>query len=364
MGYYLGNQNIIDNYRDLAPGRFTNRASLAAGSPGYLAYISDQNDLILGGAVNQSTPDTGVSWYKFYLKPLDYKNEVLLNQGVLAGGGQNVSTYDINTMQQLTYATDALIKLSTGLTFTTAYGGSHSTKLYAYYHQGRDSLSTSYGGYGVYKHLWSNFAITYAISNRPNCQGANINTLQPGPVTQNTYGVVLKGSSSCYIGFATDTWTSGGFNAPNGTGTGWATFTQNYGYNYAGSGDLYRLTFAGAAWAATGTGGPPNGGGSGKVLNTKWGKFYNGGAQIDKYTEATNAWSVAYARNGTIYDYQEQSTMMAQDWGYWCGYSQVSGAVSYYKNTYYQHYATDSLAYMGYANISFPLVAASTATGP
>jgi len=363
MGYFLRNQNIIDNYRNLAPGKITNRASLPTGSQGYLAYLSDQNDLVIGGLSESQPPDINISWYKFILAPMDYKNEVLLTQGVLGGGG--ASGVDRNTMQQIIHLTDVLVKLTQTLPFTTAYGGAHSTKLVAYYHQGRDALGTAYNGYGVYMHDWATYTGVSSIPNRPNCQSANINTLQPGPVMQNTFGVVLKDSASCYLTFSNNTWTTGGYNAPNGTGTGWATFTGNYGYNYAGSGNLYRLNFVSAAWSATGVGGPPNGGGAGKVLNTKWGKFYNGGAQIEKYTETTNAWSITYARNGTIYNFQEQSTMMGQDWGYWLGYSIIDGGVAtYLKETYYQHYATDTITYMAYTNISYTTVAGSVTQGP
>ena len=368
MGYYLGNQNIIDNYRDLAPGRITNRASLPTGSAGYLAYLSDQNDLVIGGASENQAPDVNITWYKFRMKPMDYKNEVLLNQGVLGGGGQNIPDNDRNTMQQVLYNTDSLIKLTATLPFTTAYGGGHSTKLLAYYHQGRDALATSYNGYGAVKHDWISYTQVY-LNNRPNCQGANINTLQPGPVTQNTYGIVLKDSASCYIQFSTDTWTSGGYDAPNGTGLGWATFSQYYGYNYSGSGDLYRLDFNSSAWSATGAGGPPSGGSApraGKVLNTKWGKFYTGGLNYDKYTEASNSWSVALNRNVPVdYDNQYQSTLMAQDWGYWCGYLDAGhGSAIFDKFTYIHHYATDTIFHLSFMDISYPTVAASATTGP
>jgi hypothetical protein len=367
MGYFINRQNIIDNSKRLAPGQFTNRASLPTGAIGYLAYLSDQNDLIVGGESESQAPDTNISWYKFLLKPMDYKNEVILTQGVLGGGGQNVSSNDRNTMQQIIHATDLLIKLTSTLPFTTAYGGAHSSKLAAYYHQGRDALSTVFNGFGVFKHDWATYTGVSSIPNRPNCQGANINTLQPGPVTGNTFGIVLKSSASCYITFSSDTWTSGGYDAPNGTSTGWATYTQNNGYNYAGSGNLFKLTFSNATWSSTGAGGPPNGGGSGKVLNTKWGKFYNGGASIDKYTESSNTWStVAVAPNGnSISGFQEQSTMMGQDWGYWLGFSDnSSGNAVYYKNTYYHHYATETIARMSFTDISFTTIAGSATQGP
>jgi len=374
MGYFINNQNIVDNSRNLAPGKFTNRASLPSPSTlGYLAYISDQNDLAVGGIVNSMLPDIGNTWYKFMIRPLDYKNEVILSQGVIGGGG--AAGEDRNTIQQMIYSVDTIVKLVTTLPVTTAYGGGHGNKLHAYYHQGRDTAMATAGKTAL-KNDWATYSIQI-LPERPNCFGANINTTQPGPVIQNTFGVVMQGTASCYITFSTDTWTVGGYNAPS-TGTGWATYSGNYGYNYSGSGDLYRLTFPSGSWASTGAGGPPNGGGAGKVLNTKWGKFYNGGGKVDRYTEASNSWSIAAnSPNGsTPGSWQEQTTLMAQDWGYWCGFSDTTSGTAYYKITYQHHYATETLtasitisnlqatANMGVASISFPTVAGCSTQGP
>jgi len=369
MGYYIGNSNIIDNYQQLAPGKITNRASLPTGSQGYLAYLADQNDLVIGGLSESQDPDSNISWYKFVLAPMDYKNEVLLAQGVLGGGG--ASGVDRNTMQQIIHATDLLIKLTQTLPFTTAYGGAHSTKLVAYYHQGRDALDTTYNGYGVYMHDWATYTGVSSIPSRPNCQGANINTLQPGPVTQNTLGVVLKSSASCYLTFSSNTWTTGGYDAPNGTGTGGlATFTQNYGYNFQGNyGNLYRLNWSSRTWSDTGqTSHYFGGAGDSRILNSKWGKFYFTADDVIAYFESSNTFALVATSPVNNYDtsgFGEQSTMMGQDWGYWLGFSDTNNPNAvYYKNTYYQHYATDTIVRMSHTDISYPTVAGSVTQGP
>jgi hypothetical protein len=363
MGYYINRQNIVDNRKDLAPGKITNRASLPTGADGYLAYLADQNDLVVGGPTLNLKPDTGLTWYKFLTKPLDYKNEVIISQGVIVGGGE-VGYGDRNTIQQVQVQTDLLIKISITAPFNTAYGGNHSTYLYAYYHQGRDDSGLTVG-HASFKQDWATYTITY-ISPRPNCNGPNLNSTQPGAKTQNTFGVLMKDSASCYVTFSNDTWTSGGYDGV-ATGTGWGSFGQDHGYNYGASGDLYVVNFSGGAWHATGAGGPPNGGGAGKSLNTKYGKRYNGGAAIDRYTESNNTWSVVGSSpNGnSTASWQEQQTIMGQDWGYWLGFTDVSsGSVSYSKNTYYQHYPTESFVRMTYTDISYPTTAGCTTHGP
>jgi hypothetical protein len=364
MGYFINRQNIVDNSRDLAPGKFTSRAGLPTGAAGYLAYISDQNDLVVGGPSLSQAPDTNITWYKFLVKPFDYKNDVILGQGVIVGGG--LSGYgDRNTIQQLIFPTDTLIKLTNTMDFNTAYGGGHSTTLYGYYHQGRDSSDTQTPGYKSAKIDWATYTRTY-LNNRTNCFGGGLNSTQPGLIVQNTFGVLLKGTNSCYITFSTDTWTAGGYNA-SATGTGWGSYGQDRGYNYAGSGSLYAINLTGGTWYDTGAGGPPNGGGAGKSLNSKYGKRYNGGARIDAYIESSNSWRVAAnsPRGNNALLWQEQQTLMAQDWGYWIAFSDVSsGSASYSVNTYYHHFPTDTIVQMAYANASYPSVVGSTAVGP
>jgi hypothetical protein len=361
MGYYINRQNIVDNNKDLAPGKFTSRASLPSGAAGYLAYLSDQNDLIVGGDSESQPPDTNITWYKFLIKPLDYKNEVILSQGVIAGGGE--SGYgDRNTIQQMLFQTDTLIKITNQAPFNTAYGGGHSTALHGYYHQGRDD-SGSTPGYASIKADWATYSIS-VLNPRTSCFGGGLNSTQPGSVVQNTFGVLLLGPNSCYITFSTDTWTNGGYNAPS-TGTGWGSFGQNLGYNYAGNGDLYAINFPGT-WYDKASG-PPNGGGAGKSLNTKYGRRYNGGSTIDVYNESSNAWSIVGGSphgNSTV-SWQEQQTLMAQDWGYWIAYSDVSsGSAAYSVATFYHHFPTDTVVRMRFADASYPTVAGSTAIGP
>lgn len=350
MAFYVGNTQIVDNSSDIIPGKFTTRANLPTGGAGYLAYVTDQNELVINTTVSQqagsdpTSADAGVTWYRFLTKPMNYKNEVILAQGTVAGGVDGTGAH--YRMEQMIYATDSLNLLLQTLPFTTASGGNHSTDTTAYYHQGGYAGTENLTA----KHDWATFTVQGTTA-RPTCLGGYVNSLQPGPKTQNTIGVLLQGTASCYITFATDTWTSGGYNA-SGTGHGWGNFGSTYGYNWNGTDDLYRLTWAGATWNVTGAGKPPNSTDYGKSLNSKWDKLYSSGgtssSYMDRYNTVSNSWSSNVSSSALTW--RDQSTLMGQDWGYWLGYY-WNGA--YYANSYQHHYATETLT-------TFPVISNAT----
>lgn len=361
MAFFINTTKVIDNSSDIIPGKFTTRASLPPGAAGYLAYVSDLNEFVantsvaLQGGTDPTAADAGITWYKFITKPMSYKNEVLLAQGTIAGGFNNGGA--LYRIEQIYYSNDTMAIVAPYLPFTTASGGSHSTAGYAYYHR---------GGYvgtekGTAKHDWATYTVV-TLTDRPNCYGGYINCLEPGPVAQNTIGVVLNGTASCYITYSTDSWTTGGYNA-SGTGHGWATYSGNYGYNWDGTNDLYRLTWAGATWAPTTAGNPPNSTDYAKSLNSKWGKFYSSGgtssSYMDRYTEASNSW--ASNVSGMALTWQDQSTLMGQDWGYYIGFY-WSG--TYYASGYQLHYPTETVTLNSYAALTSGASAASSCTGP
>jgi hypothetical protein len=341
MAFYINNTKIIDNSSDLIPGKFTTRASLPIGGAGYLAYVADLNEFVSNTTVAQQAntdptqADAGVTWYKFLTKPMSYKNEVILAQGTVAGGW--IGSAALYRISQVLYASDVVNFLAQTLPFTTASGGNHSTADTAYYHQGGYVGSENLTA----KHSWSTFSVS-TTTPRPNCFGAYLNSVQPGPKTQNTIGVLLQGSASCYITFATDAWTTGGYDTV-ATGHGWGSFGSSYGYNWDGTNDLYQLTWAGATWAASGAGKPPNSTDYAKSLNSKWNKLYSSGgtssSYMDRYDTVGNAWTSNVS--SIALTWQDQSTLMGQDWGYYVGFL-WSGA--YYASSYQLHYPTETIS--------------------
>jgi len=288
----------------VAAGSFATKANLPVGAAGYLAYVQDTENLTVNVGNGQ--------WLTFQTRAMDYKNEVILEQGTI-GGGYNASSV-FTTITKIHYASDSPIKLLPTLGFATNYGGWHSTYLYAYYHQGGGGVGTS-----ACKQDWATMTVGI-INSRPSCSGANINSTQPGPKQQNTIGVLTHSTDSCYLTFATDTWTSGGYSTGLVDETyGYATFGANYGYTNGGGGsNVYKLNWGTATWSATSSG-TGSYGQYAKALNTKWEKWYQGGtgSNISQYTNSNDSFtSVGSAPSS----FQEQETLMGQDWGYWSGY--------------------------------------------
>jgi hypothetical protein len=294
--------------------RFPSAASLPTGNglAGYLAYVQDTETL-------QLNIGSGL-WRKFQTRAIDYKNEVILEQGTV-GGGYNASSI-FQSITKIHYASDAPIQLLPTLSFTTKYGNVHSTAMHAYYHQGDGALSSN-NGYGACKQDWATMTVT-TITSRSSCGGSYITSTQPGPKQQNTFGVVMLGLNSCYITFATDSWTNGGYSTGlvDNSG-GLATFGESYAYTIGtGSSNVYKLDWVAATptWTATSSGtGTWNY--SPKALNSKWNKWYQSGGtsstNLDIYLNASNTYSTSPST--APFGSQEQETLMGQDWGYWTG---------------------------------------------
>lgn len=351
MAFKLNTTTIIDNSGEFIPESYSTRANLPSGAASYISYVADQQELVvnLSTAVATKGTETAVTWYKFMIKPMDYKNEVIIEQGTVANGYVNSSVY--NTIHRLIHSQDVIQLMTQTTPFTSKYGGWHSTYLYAYYHQGNNESTTTYG---TASQDWATHTVT-TLSNRPTAvSGMDMNSTQPGPKLQNTFGVLLGTSgASVYLTFSTNSWTTGGYNYPTSTNYGWGTFGQNYGYSWNSGQSTYKLTWGTGSWAVS-TGGPTTGGTSslGKALNTKWGKFYHVGDQgsqqtgASKYNTSTDAWTglSTVETNPQV----EQGMMMGQDWGYMLGGYGPSGSWAG-QNAYSQKmmYVSDSIVRQG-----------------
>lgn len=351
MALYSNSTNIsITNSQYVVPATFTTRASLPTGAAGYLAYVQDQAEFVVntGAGVADTGIESGVKWYRFLVKPMDYKNETIIEQGTVANGYVGSSIY--NTIHRIVHSQDILQLMTQTTPFTSKYGGWHSTELYAYYHQGNNEGATTQG---AAKQSWATAAMT-TLTNRATLTGNAMNSTQPGPKLSNTVGVLLQSTSSCYISFATDAWVIGGYNISGGTNYGWGTFGQNYGYTWnSGYSNTYKLNWGNSTWAA-GAGSPSAGGTSslGKALNTKWEKFYHVGDQgtqqtsASKHNNSNDTWTSLTTTQ--INPQVEQSMCMGQDWGYLLGGYGPSGSWSG-QNAYSQKmmYVSDTISRTG-----------------
>jgi hypothetical protein len=328
-----------------------------------MAYVADQNEFVTskGTSVVTTGNESGVIWYKFLTKPMDYKNEVILQQGTVGGGYSASSIW--NTISRINHTSDILIEDAVTMGFTTNYGGWHSTYLNAYYHQGNNSTASGYQSWATG---------TYSSNNAQPSAWTSPNSLQPGPKTQNTLGILLSGTSSQYLLFSTNTWTSGGYNCPASQGYGAGVFSQNNGYTYTwGNGGPYQLNWSNSTWSATGAGEHTGGGGNyGKMLNTKLNKAYHGGdnsstsvVTVASFTYTTNTW--AATGSNQPYCQGEQSCVMGQDWGYWLGGYGLGGTWGV-QNLYSckTWYPTDTTAYWAISNGLRALSSGSGCWGP
>ena len=281
-----------------------------------------------GNAAVTTGFENSTVWFKFQTKPMDYKNEVVIEQGVVTNGYVGASIY--NTVSRVIHALDLCQLLSITTPWTSKYGGWHSTWLYAYLHQGNNEGTTTQG---AAKMDWATWTMT-SLPTRSALSGQAMNSTQPGPKTQNTFGVLLQGTAGCYLNFTTDTWTASGYatNAPS-TNYGWALFDQNQGYTWnSGNGNVYTLNWGNQTWTASASGNPPSAGTAnlGKALNTKWNKLYHAGdsgtsqAGISKLNNPTVTWTTN--PNSQPNPQTEQCMMMGQDWGYFLGGYGPSGA--------------------------------------
>lgn len=338
MAIYANTNLVVDASKQWHLAQFANRAALPSGADGYMAYIQDQGDYVI---------KQGGAWHKFIRKPMDYKNETLIEQGTVANGYVNSSIY--NTIHRIIHAQDILHLTTATTPFTSKYGGWHSTELYAYYHQGNNEGTTTQG---TCKQSWSTYSVT-TLATRSGVSGNVLNSLQPGPKIQNTFGILNQGTAGCYITFATDTWTSSGYGLPVATNYGWGTFGANYGYSWSyGYSRTYKLDWGTSAWSAAAN--SPTAGATanlGKVLNTKWEKFYHCGdsgtsqAGASKHDNASDTWATITSQ---INPQTEHSACMGQDWGYLLGGYGPAGAWAG-QNAYSQkmRYATDVISRTG-----------------
>ena len=330
MSFNANTQIIVNDDGQIVPGQFSTRANLPTGAAGYLAYVTDQKEFVVNtGQVSHpsttnippspttttNSPDNGVTWYKFLMKPNDYKNEVILEQGTIGGGYSSSSTSGFNAIDRFQFNNDVTNRLLATLPWLSFYSASHSTYLYAYYHQGAS------GSVGTSKMDWSTLTMS-SITSRPGNAGNYNVGAQPGPKLQNTFGVIQQTATGYVLTFATDSWTAG-YNPPVSASTyNWFTFSESSGYqNHPGYSYTYKLNWSNASWSAA-AGNPPNSSGTwAKALPTKWNKFYSGGSanNIDRYNTPSDTWTgnVNYNINGA---FQETEGVMAQDWGYWFGY--------------------------------------------
>jgi len=356
MALYFNSNLVVDNYTDAIPVQYSTRANLPSGSgfavQSYISYVTDQQEFVVnyGNAAVTTGLESSVVWQKFQVKPMDYKNEVVIQQGVVANGYVGSSIY--NTVSRVIHALDLTQLLSITTPFTSKYGGWHSTWLYAYFHQGNNEGTTTQG---AAKMDWATQTMT-TLTTRPSLSGQAMNSTQPGPKVQNTFGVLLQGTAGCYFTFTNDTWTSSGYatNAPS-TNYGWATFDQNQGYQWnSGNNNVYTLNWGNQTWSATSSGNPPSGGTGnlGKALNSKWQKFYHCGdagtqqSGISKFNNTSLTWSTN--PNSEINPQCEHGMMMGQDWGYLLGGYGPSGAWAG-QNAYSQkiYYVSDTLVRIG-----------------
>jgi hypothetical protein len=311
---------------------------------GYLLYLQDQKVLTI------STGNPSDLWRSFQAVPLNYKNEVTLEQGTI-GGGYNSAVGQIgsfNSISKVHFASEAALLLATSLPFGTSYGGQHSTHQYAYFHGGQ--------GLQAAKQDWSTFTVV-TLTNRPALSGNLDASLNPGKKGENTFGIVMQGASSASLTFSTDSWTSGNFNAPASFAYGVYGETHGYGMSFS-SGDVYRVTWSNATWSSTGAG-VSRGSGFAKGLNSKWNKWYQGGegATVDTYSTISNTF---VAQNSAPGAFQEQAGMMGQDTGFWWGYLGGFNGDSY-KTDYTTNFSAVSSTR---ATLSYSGSAASACSGP
>ena len=300
MAFYSNGTENIDNQGIVDLPLYTSGNLPITATAGYLAYIQDQKTMTI------NTGDSSNLWKVFLTVPNDYRNEVILEQGVIGGGTSGPSGYKY--MSKLHFASDATIQLKTILPFNQAHGGQHSTWQYAYYHSGLAS--------GSAKQDWATFTVTL-LAPRPGISGNLSASLNPGTKGTNLYGVIISGGTSNTLTFSTDSWASGNYNSP--VSLTYGVFGETYGYGMSiSSSNVYKLTWNTASWAATGSGTARGSSDSG-VLNSKWNKWYQGGTgnTIDVYSDTSDTFSSYRSAPGS---FQQQAGVTGQDWGYWFGY--------------------------------------------
>lgn len=363
MSIYIGNNKVIDDYNEVIVGQYATRASLPSGVTGYLAYVTDQNELVINTSqtvhpntanspaapvTTTNSPDSGVTWYKVLANPISSSLSPVLNQGTLAGGYNGSSVW--NYIAKITFSNDATALMSQTLPWATRYSTAMSTSAYAYYHQGDYSSSgntstSTFPGQSA-KQSWTTNTVSAISSVRPKCLEIHAVTFQSGSsVDTNTIGVMHYDAESSYFTFATDTWAYDAlYDPPANSDYGLSASGANYSYvNYS---SVYKFNWSTKSFGATPNGPPPSAnGGTRGTHNTTWGKFYYAYLSgIDKYNESTDDWhTTVNAISGS--PMSEISTITGQNWGYWFAY--FNGYVPTSAKT---TYATDTIAFNSNTN--------------
>jgi hypothetical protein len=338
MAIYIGNNQVIDDYNELIVGPYATRASLpAAGVVGYMAYVTDQNELVIntGQTVHPNTgnspaapsttsnsPDSGVTWYKVLTNPVSSQLSAVLNQGTLAGGYTGGAIW--NEITNIKFATDSSTLMQQTLPWATKYSSANSTNGYAYYHTGWLDQANTIAPAETAKQSWTTAAIALISSTRPTVGGGQAVTFQSGSAidaTSQNIGVIQYGYSADYINFTTDTWSTDARYIP--------PVAEGYGFSASGSlfsyvtrANVQKFNWANSSWTGTGQASPTAGSTRGG-MSTGWNKCYNGCYEfMDKYDQSVDLWTALSSGQPAML---EISTITGQNWGYWFG-------IPYYSN--------------------------------
>jgi hypothetical protein len=352
MAFYSNNFKSIDNQGIVDLPLYT-LANLPGGAvAGYLAYVSDQQSLTVN--TGDASVINGVSqlWKSFQQIPASYKNEVILAQGVVAGG-QNVSSLSFNYMSRILFSSDSAIQLQTTLPFNMYRGASHSTWQYAYYHNGPDNQSA--------KQDWATFTVA-SIGARPGSNQFPSGGLNPGKKGQNTYGLIFYGTNRYTLTFATETWSYSAFGSPVDVSVDVAS-GEIYGYTMSTTAQtVYKLNWDTGVWTGTSSGyGSANP--YTHALNSKWNKWYQAGwntAVMDVYSTANDTFSSAGA---IAYPMFYEATVMGQDWGYWATPLNFVGGTDY-SQSFKTQYSTDSTQMSSRTQLNYAVSAGTGTSGP
>ena len=346
MSFNVGANTSIGDTGIVIPGQYTSRTNLPTGAAAYLAYVTDTNEFVLNtqqvvhpsstntppAPTTTNSPDNGVTWYKFRVKPMDFKNEVILEQGTLGGGYSGSGSW--TRIERINFAADVSNTIG-NMSFASRYAWGHSTYLYAYYQQG-DNQGGDISGRSC-KQDWATFTVT-TITSRPNTGGYPTG-YQFGPKLQNLYGFTITGGAASYLTFSNDVWTSftPAFTPRDQSGSATA-FGPSFAYYHNSASGSYKMTpanFSGSAMSSS----PPNGGGYNGGMATKWNKHYaasqNASTAIDVMNQLTDVWTNGAGRSPSSMG--EFTPITGQDWGYWFAY--YAGYTGYCQK---QLYATDT----------------------
>jgi hypothetical protein len=347
---------VVNDDGSFNVGKYSTRANLPTGAAGYLSYVSDQQEFVVNTATavsaSSSSPDQNVTWYKFRTKPMDYKNEVIFEQGTIGGGYVSSTIY--NSIARIIYSTDIYTLDAVTMSFVNKYGGHFSTYLNAYYLQGNN-------GTGVNSQDWATGTVSTITSN-PNGWNSP-NSTQPGPKLSNTYGMLMSGTSVYNLTFSTNTWAAG-TSCPTSQGFGDGSPGQSFAYTYTFGSSVQKWNFNSNVWVSTSSGNHISAAGNyGKTLPSKWNKFYYMGdnssssyVTVSGYNQSTDAW---YNTNSNIGTWSEGTGLMGQDWGYNIGgYNVATGSQGAYATKTF--YANDTNLV---SSLATPTQGASSAAG-